>query len=523
MLQMEQQAKTARNYFRAGNYEEAEKLFVPLSEEKSINQPLYQCELASIYLLEGKKDEALQILLSAHESIEGFFDQKSEKKAASLWGRESDKVFKGEPYERGTLYLLLALSMLEKGDVDNALAALKTGLLADSDTEAQTYKADFGLLQFMAAKCYELRKEEEMRGQMLAAAFDSFTSIPSISSQFSSELIKEYNERKAQELLLLPPTHLLTRLCSLVSAGKIEQWLLAVGVEAEEAAAVSQWAHNTTADVDSLDFNALAVVWHGTGPGMTRAGEYGEVRMISTGIRGLETQCSVLVDGEDYDPCGGFGDLSYQATTRGGREMDNVLGGQAAFKGAMDSGSGVAMNLASQDYGDPMVNLAALGVGLLLKGVAAATKTEADIRHWSNLPHSFEIVPLKLASGAHSVQIREWRTVIPVSEYSVDLNMKGRSPFSVLHLVPPRVSIEEVGKFINSRMEDTSVYYLCLASRESVDINSDGELSAVERTAAYDKLRVIHDMDSDGTLSLSEQSALKIRYNGEFKNGMVVK
>ncbi|MDH3982215.1 MAG: hypothetical protein OES84_04860, partial [Kiritimatiellaceae bacterium] len=279
MLLMEQKALMARQFFDAGDYDSAQEQLVPLCEDRHVNQTLYKCELASSYLLDGEKDKAHRTLLEIHESIEGFFDAESEKKAASLWGKESSKVYKGDPYERGTLYFLLSLSMLERGDVDNALAALKTGLLADSDTEEQTYTADFGLLQLVAAKCYALRGEDEMSDQMLGSAFDSFISVSEISTRFANELKQEYNRKKIRNELVSPPSNLLARLCALASAEKLTLWLQDSGLAQEECVAVAKWAKYSTASMMPLDFNALVIIWNGEAPTMSRAGEYGEKRL----------------------------------------------------------------------------------------------------------------------------------------------------------------------------------------------------------------------------------------------------
>ncbi len=403
--QMAVEAQLARKSFQLGNYSEAQQHLIPLSEKQSIDQPLYQYELASAYLLDGKREEAHQTLLDVHHSIEGFFDVNSEQKAASLWGKEADKVFKGEPYERASLYFLLALSFLEQNNPDNALAALKTGLLADSDTGGNDFKSDFGLLQLLAAKCYDLRGEPEMRDQMLAAAFTSATSGSETSQLDALKLVEKYTALKKQHALDSPPPPRLAQLCALAPAENIEMWLKKNEVPADTAHDVALWAEKSTASINPLGYNTLVIIWQGNSPRAVRSGQYGEIRMISPGELDPDIHDSITVDTVNYNAFSGFGDINYQATTRGGREMDNVLGNQASFKSATNTGGDVLIATGAVGTGHSDTDLILFAGGLLFKALSAATSPEADIRYWHNLPARFEIIPLKLAPGTHTLQL----------------------------------------------------------------------------------------------------------------------
>ena len=160
---MEDQANAARQCVWAGHCHEAIATFENLVREQHVSQPLYQMELAVACLAAGEDEKAFRALRAAQVSVEWLFDEASEKKAASLWGGESEKVYKGEAHERCSLFFLLGLMMLERGETDNALACFKSALLQDSDVEKDQYKSDYGLLHLMAAKCYELRDESEQR------------------------------------------------------------------------------------------------------------------------------------------------------------------------------------------------------------------------------------------------------------------------------------------------------------------------------------------------------------------------
>jgi Tfp pilus assembly protein PilF len=503
--QMELEAQLARNSFQQGNYAEAEKRLVPLCEKQSIDQPLYQFELASVYLLDGKKEEAHQTLLAAHQSIEGFFDEHSEQSAASLWGKEADKVFKGEPYERSTLYFLLALSFLERNNPDNALAALKTGLLADSDTEKESYKSDFGLLQLLAAKVYDLRGEPELRDQMLTAAFHSLTSFPATTHLFAYKLVQEYLSRKQKHTLNLPPSLVLARTCALTSAQNIERWLRKNKFSPERAQDVALWAEKTTRDINPLDYNALAIIWRGTAPQAVRAGEYGELRLIQPGKVNPDIHYTIAADSTSYSPFTGFGNINYQATTRGGREMDNVLGKQASFKGAANTGGNVLLTTGSVGTGSSGADAILLASGLLLKVLSATTHPEADVRYWHNIPARFEIVPLKLAPINHTLQLIEAGHPQEDMYEPFSWTISTEAPLNVLHLRSDLKGEEAV----TSGEVDHSIFYLfMIAHPDEVDLDHDGHISAEEKESARTKILERYDSDGNQELSPEEKNQL---------------
>jgi hypothetical protein len=255
---------------------------------------------------------------------------------------------------------------------------------------------------------------------------------------------------------------------------------------------------------------------------MVRSGEYGELRMIRPGSVSGTREYSVLFAGADYDLLSGLGDVSFQATTRGGREMDNVLGGQAAFKGATDATGDVAFSLASQDYGDPMVNLAAMGVGLVLKGISAATKTEADVRCWGNLPHTLEVLPLNLPVGTDRIVIREWSSVIPVAEQSLNVKVDSARPLTVIHVAPPVAAGSVVARILATPDPEITVFYQFLADPTAVDMNGDGELGPQERAEVQERLLAKYDSDADGELSAAERNSAQYQLNTAFTQGMVL-
>ena len=151
-------------------------------------------------------------------------------------------------------------------------------------------------------------------------------------------------------------------------------------------------------------YNTLLLIWTGQSPVMERGGQYGETRVFVK-RPSAEMHYEVQVDDSGwYDVIRGFANVSFQATTRGGREMDNVLADQAAFKRTTHE-LGNAFIDAADDVSDPYAALALLGIGLVSHGIGAATKVQADIRSWRTLPEEIVFVPLQLEAGDHRIQI----------------------------------------------------------------------------------------------------------------------
>ena len=127
----------------------------------------------------------------------------------------------------------------------------------------------------------------------------------------------------------------------------------------------------------------------------------------------------MLGNGERLVPLPAYDDLGFQATTRGGRVMDHILGRKAQFKATTDAasdfalaGSAVAANEGrrrdrrGKDNDD--ADAAAIGLGLLGvigKIASSATKPQADTREWNSLPQRLSFAALRLPPGEHRGRI----------------------------------------------------------------------------------------------------------------------
>jgi hypothetical protein len=152
--------------------------------------------------------------------------------------------------------------------------------------------------------------------------------------------------------------------------------------------------------------NAMVFLEFGQGPTKYSTGEFNEQLRIRPGhspAQGAWVKvANQAVRVAPYD------DVSFQATTRGGRVMDHILANKAVFKSATDTfgtgailgGAVVGMNRGTQEIG-----LGLIAAGVLSKVVAAATTPAADTRAWDNLPQYVSFVAMELPPGPHTATI----------------------------------------------------------------------------------------------------------------------
>lgn len=155
--------------------------------------------------------------------------------------------------------------------------------------------------------------------------------------------------------------------------------------------------------------NVLFFVEYGKGPTKYAGGEHGEqLRFFVEQSRAVSARLQVDRQVYDLSP---YDDLNYQATTRGGRVMDHILGNKAVFKRNTDAIGDVALAGAigtaaygrGEDAGNAALALAA--VGLISKLASAATQTAADTRSWDNLPQYLSFAAVTLPAGEHPARL----------------------------------------------------------------------------------------------------------------------
>ena len=152
--------------------------------------------------------------------------------------------------------------------------------------------------------------------------------------------------------------------------------------------------------------NVLIFLDFGQGPHKFATGEYGQELRFGEGNQRVRNAL-VTVDNQSVR-APAFDNLYFQATTRGGRVMDHILGNKAVFKettaiagvGAIVGGAVLLQNRGTREVGAGL-----LALGVLSEVVSAATTPDADIRAWDNLPQYLSFVALTASPGQHTMRI----------------------------------------------------------------------------------------------------------------------
>ena len=156
--------------------------------------------------------------------------------------------------------------------------------------------------------------------------------------------------------------------------------------------------------------NVLVFVEYGHGPTKYQGGEHAELLKFRT-VPSREVSAELTVAGQTVK-LPPYDNLHYQATTRGGRVMDAVLGNKAVFKETTDTVGDVALlgAVATAQHGTgrdkDKAALALAAVAVFSKIASAAANSEADIRSFDNLPQYLSFGALRLAPGDHPATLR---------------------------------------------------------------------------------------------------------------------
>ena len=155
--------------------------------------------------------------------------------------------------------------------------------------------------------------------------------------------------------------------------------------------------------------NVMFFVEFGPGPTKYATGEYKEQLRFHAPPSPV-TSARLKIDALDI-PIAPTDDVAFQATTRGGRVMDHILGNKAVFKSTTDTAGNVAMIgglTTAAVSGDRTVQGIGLGIalaGLISKAVSSAANPAADTRSWDNLPHYLSFASFPLPPGQHTATV----------------------------------------------------------------------------------------------------------------------
>ena len=152
--------------------------------------------------------------------------------------------------------------------------------------------------------------------------------------------------------------------------------------------------------------NVHAFIEFGRGPVKYSAGEFSEMLKLKSQGEGVKS-ASITIDGTKIE-IKPIDDLVFQATTRGGREMDYILDNKVVFKTtSANVGAGLltaaAITASAQD-GAPIAG-ALLILGGAAYGLAYLANPACDVRTWWNLPQYLSFESFQLNPGEHVVQV----------------------------------------------------------------------------------------------------------------------
>ncbi|MDK2970867.1 MAG: hypothetical protein PWP23_622 [Candidatus Sumerlaeota bacterium] len=326
-------------------------------------------ELAVDALYLGDRDLATMALDEAIVQIEVIYgDSEQARLARSAFYKENSKIFKGDPYERSMTYFLRGVLYMQDREWDNARACFRSAAFMDAFAEDEQHKADWALFDYLIGVC-------EVRLGDASSADDAFKRAAGTYSRFA----------ESYEALSAP---------------------LGIGGKSR-LAGFAELPDFTRQD------NLLVLTLQGYAPRKVGVGRFGEYIGIEPG-GGVAGPPKVRVGSRQPELVRTVDSVYYQAVTRGGRELDRILGRQAQFKGtAEDAGEvsthlGVwAMGAGLEGHNKDVVAAGALLtlLGIASYGVASTVQPEADTRYWGNLPDALGMYRTAYPAGEIPVEI----------------------------------------------------------------------------------------------------------------------
>lgn len=300
-----------------------------------------QCELAL-----GDVDAARNAFQGAAQ-IMGTWATTGSEATAAIVGSESSKTYKGDPYEKAMNAFYLSYCYLQKGEPDNARAALKRGILMDAEVADEKYQADNALLFWMAGRMSNLYGGSGAEGYFEEA-------------------------RVANEFAI---------------------------------AHESRGVRNNPLLANPTQGNLVLLLPMGLGPEKFAAGAQEELaRFRSQGHPAAAAQISI--DGKSLGRSTVLSDVDYQARTLGGTAMEGIRQGKAVFKTSTEiAGKILLVNGLNNRSGDRDADNARAVAGGALLLLSALTATAADVRYWPTLPSTVHVFTADVPPGEHDLLI----------------------------------------------------------------------------------------------------------------------
>jgi len=305
--------------------------------------------------------------------------------AAANWFSERQKWWMGDPYERAYNSYYLGCLYYQQGKFEDAMASFRNAIFVDTgDLKQGEFAADWLPAFVMRMRCF-LTRGDEGSVKMLA---DEISRLEKDKANFDPEC----------------------------------PWLT---VEAQK------------------DANVIMMIELGEGPYFSAEGHHNSVRAINQSEY-REAFAEVFVDGKKLGTTYKIGDTFYQAITRGGRVMDDILKGKAIAKTTMIATGATAMAVGHRVGGKG--GAVAMGVGAVVLLGGLLMNAEADTRGNVLLPGETHLMMAKLPPGKHNVDLHFYdasgRELRDMRQVGLDLNVPEKGDAVLLARSNPRYRIE---------------------------------------------------------------------------------
>ncbi len=440
---MEILANDARVLYWNGEYQKALDIFDTLARSNHPNTPLYFDEIAQCQIALGKLSEAEKSLRNVDNFFRTYNTEDRERKALSSFGKEADKIYLGDPYERASNYLLLAVIFMNRGDYENALAACKSGILAAADVGDNKNSGNYTMLHLLEMKNFQMLGRTDTAAQSRAIARRSYINAhPMVRDLYSDRL-------GLLELLSLSQEQR-----KKLNVKETQEELQAKLKDVEDKLTEASRRVNPEEDLGILltgDYNTLIVVPVGKGPHKSRKGKDGQVVVIEPD-QSTYQKPAVYIDGTlaSIKPVTQVADINFLAMTRGGRKMDAILQGKAVYRSTTVGAGALLTDIGNRLGG--IAGLATVFVGLIAQGVGGAMSPEADTRCWQLLPSSFDVYALNLPAGEHEIDIKDRIYFEIQSETARKISINGQGGLAIV-LSPP----VPVGRYSENADSETEI------------------------------------------------------------------
>ncbi len=153
-----------------GDFAGARAFHEALLAEEPQDEALDRNEAGVAALLQGDVAGAHVHFREAYDELDDLSSSFGETVSGAL--RAENRRWKGEPYERCMNAYYLGVTYWLQGDVDNAAACFKAGLLRDGDSAEGFAQSDFALLWFLLGEAQRAAAHEDRGAAALARAHD---------------------------------------------------------------------------------------------------------------------------------------------------------------------------------------------------------------------------------------------------------------------------------------------------------------------------------------------------------------